>query len=182
MATASTSTPGQRPGLRLVGAVGLALALATPGCGGGASQRGSDRGAGRLDGRSLSLTLTLVDGGELIVPRRPTVLHFFATWSLASQGDVGELIDLHAARGDRVDVIGIGLDPDGYQLIAPWKRASEVTYLVAESTPAMREGKSPVGPILQVPTTLILDARGRVLHRIERPLRPGELAQLVPGS
>jgi hypothetical protein len=148
-------------------ALGLALALSA--CG----------GAPRL-GPPVAMTVSALDGGELDLARHRgdvVVLHLFTTWSLAAQADVVALDRMVDRTG--VVVIGLALDEEGYQLVAPWRTASQVRYQVALASDAVRAGSSPLGPIAVIPTTIVLDRAGRPVARVERQLATGELDALV---
>ncbi len=152
--------------------VAIALGIAALGCGG--SQRTAPRSP------PIDLTLPALDGGELDLARfrgQVVVLHVFTTWSVAAQLDVEQLA-LADADAD-VAVIGVALDPDGRALVAPWRAAAEVGYVIGLADEAWRAGRGPLGAVPVVPTTIVLDDRGQVVHRVERQLRPGELAALV---
>jgi peroxiredoxin len=141
---------------------------------------GTPRGSGNAP---IGLTLPALHGGDIELARyrgEPVVLHLFTTWSLAAQLDVPQLSEI-ARSGDQVEVVGIALDPDGYDLVAPWARESGVPYLVTLATDPIRRGSSPLGPIGEVPTTIIVDPSGRIAHKLERPLQPGELRRLLRG-
>lgn len=123
-----------------------------------------------------------MDGGVIDVAAhrgRPVVLHLFTTWSLGAQQDVPQLVEAARQYGDLIQIIGIGLDPDGHVLLAPWRRANQIPYLVGAGTADLIAGRSPLGRIVEVPTTIVLDAGGGVAHRIARPLAPGELGRLL---
>ncbi|HVV84002.1 MAG TPA: hypothetical protein VHE35_13095 [Kofleriaceae bacterium] len=46
----------------------------------------------------------------------------------------------------------------------------------------MRAGHSALGPLPEVPATIVLDREGRIAARVDRQLRPGELAKLVASA
>ena len=132
-------------------------------------------------GAPLYLSLSSIDGGETNLTElrgRVVVLHIFAAWSLAAQADVPQLVAL-ARDEPRAVVVGIGVDPEGRVVLAPWRDANSVRYLIVSADERLRTGGSTLGRIVQVPTTIVLDAAGRVVTRIERPLAEGELAELV---
>lgn len=131
----------------------------------------------------IGLELPALDGGTASLDRlrgQVVVVHVFATWSVAAQLDVEQL----AAADLRPDVavVGVALDPDGHALVAPWRAAASVHYLIALADDAVRAGTSPLGPVPEVPVTLVLDPAGRVVHRLARQLAPGELDRLVAGA
>jgi hypothetical protein len=126
------------------------------------------------------MTVSALDGGELDLARHRgdvVVLHLFTTWSLAAQADVVALDRMVDRTG--VVVIGLALDEEGYQLVAPWRTASQVRYQVALASDAVRAGSSPLGTIVVIPTTIVLDRAGRPVARVERQLASGELDALV---
>lgn len=152
----------------------LAVSLLMASCGGAAQSRRS--------GAPVSIRIEAVDGGIIDIARyrgKLVVLHLFTTWSLAAQKDVSQLIAAHTAYPDDVVVVGIALDPDGYPLVVPWRRASNVSYLVGIGSADLVTGGSALGPITEVPTTVILDRRGHIAERIGRALGDGELARLL---
>ncbi len=126
------------------------------------------------------VALELVDGGELITTRyrgKVLVLHLFSTWAIGAETDLEQL--KAAATADNVAVLGIALDPDGYPLVAPWREVHKVGYLIAVADAEMRAGHSPLGRIKVVPTTVVLDERGRLARRIEGPLAPHQLQRII---
>ena len=128
----------------------------------------------------IGLVLPAADGGEVdVVAHRHqiVVLHVFTTWSLAATGDVPQLIEADAR--DDVTVIGIALDLEGYTVVAPWRRALGVTYLVALATDSFRAGGSALGDVGAVPVTVVLDRAGRIARRFDRQLAEGELARVI---
>jgi peroxiredoxin len=158
----------------------LLLALARAGCGGGDKAAGG----GGSSRHAFRMRLPAMDGGEIDLSRyrgRVVVLHLFDTDSTAAPSDAEELSALWKRDRERVTVIGICLDPEGYPMAAAWRRALNVRYLIALGNDDMRNGRSPIGKLHVVPTTLILDRGGNVAARIERPLQPGELAERISG-
>lgn len=123
----------------------------------------------------ITLSVPALDGGTIELARyrgKPVVLHFFTTWDSGSQRDLDEL---RAAPPETV-VIGIALDKDGRRLVAPWRAATGITYLVGLGGVELETN---LAPIDSVPTTVVLDTRGVLRHRFDRPLRPGELTRAL---
>ncbi|MBP9858343.1 MAG: hypothetical protein KBD62_10280, partial [Kofleriaceae bacterium] len=71
------------------------------------------------------------------------------------------------------------LDPEGYPLVAPWRTASDVTYLIALADPPTRAGAGPLGAIAAVPTTIVLDRAGREIARLTGQLDDTTLGRAV---
>lgn len=159
---------------RLLAALVVAAALAA-GCGG--AQRPA-----RLS-PPVALALPALDGGELELTSlrgELVVLHAFTTWSVAAQLDVEQLAA--ADRAADVTVVGVALDPDGRTLVAPWRAAGGVRYLVVLADDRVRQGTSPLGKLPEVPITFVLDRDGRIVHRVDRQLAPGELERLLASA
>lgn len=132
--------------------------------------------------RPVYLVLPALDGGEIDLARyrgQIVVLHAFTTWSMAAQADVEQLVEAHRDNSHRVHVIGLALDPDGYRLVAPWRRAMHVPYLITLATEAVRAGRSALGRIAEVPTTVVLGADGAVVARVDGQLAPRQLRELL---
>ncbi|HWM88639.1 MAG TPA: TlpA disulfide reductase family protein [Kofleriaceae bacterium] len=165
------------PALAAAWSIAASLAL---GCGG--ADRAPNAGGDGGGGKSVRMRMTAMDGGEIDLVRyrgRAVVLHFFDTDSAAAQLDAEQLSALARREPERVAVVGICLDPEGYPMAAAWRRALGVRYLIALADQALRDGRTPLGKVRVVPTTVLLDRSGQVAGRIERPLQPGEIDPLV---
>lgn len=146
---------------------------------------GTGPGAHRPSVNVSGFAFRTLDGGRISLAQlhgKIVVMHLFTTWSVASLVDVTRLQALAARKPAGVVVLGVALDPDGPDLVGPWQRAMHVSYPIALATAALRNGKSILGRIRRVPTTLIVDRYGHVRRRIERQLKPQELPRLVEAA
>jgi peroxiredoxin len=151
-----------------------ALALAAAACGSGQARPAFPRD-------QVNLVLAEVDGGQVIFPNlrgRLVVVHFFATWSLAAMADVEELRALEKAF-PYVEVVGIGLDPDGAKLLSPWRSAVDADWWVVLPDAEVTGGTTPFGKVAAVPTTFVLDRTGRIVWAKANQLAPGEIMRVV---
>lgn len=152
----------------------LALALAAAAACGGAPA------PARPLGPPLEAALAALDGGALRLSElrgQVVVVHVFTTWSVAAELERDALVAADA-RPD-VTVIGLAFDPEGYPMIAPWRAATAVPYLIAVADDATRAGRGPFGRVTQIPTTIVLDRAGRVSDRLDHQLSPAQLAAAI---
>ncbi len=159
-------------GLRQRARLGLAvLALAAAACGGGPKPRP----------RAPALTLPLLDGGDVSLDAyrgRVVALHFFTTYAMDAEGDIDALLAARRRHGQQLVVIGVALDLGGHRLVAPWRAARKVPYLIALASDALRAGDTGFGGI-GVPTTVVIDRDGQIVARVDGPLPDGKLAAVL---
>lgn len=103
----------------------------------------------------------------------------FTTWSLRSQLEAQRFARLHRGRRE-VRVVGIAMDRGNRPLIRTFVKFVGLGCDVALAEPDDLDLVGAVGRTLQVPRTLLLDRRGRVLQdhqgqtdfpRLQRGLR-----------
>ena len=141
----------------------------------------STGGTRSTDRPPVELRAPALDGGVIDVSRyrgSVVVVHIFAPSEPSIAGDVEQLRAIHLGDSDVV-VIGVALEAGGYSMVTPWRRAMDVEYLLALVTEPSELHSAHLAALETVPTTLILDARGRMTHRVDRALHRGELAQLL---
>jgi hypothetical protein len=151
--------------------------LALMACSGGSRSTVSSRGA------HAHAVLPSLDGGDLDLASyrgQVVVLHFFTTWSLAAQVDLGELRRVREALAPgSVVIVGVGLDPDGSRLLRPWRDAAQADWPIVLPSEEVMAGESGFGRIQVVPTTIVLDGGGQVVWRHEGGLPRDELLGVV---
>ena len=129
-------------------------------------------------GGQVSLELPSVDGDEVSFLRwrgRLVAVHFGVTGSLDAQADVEELRATRAKVPDLV-LVEVVLDEGGRRLAAPWADASHIDWSVLLPTAELTSGDTAFGKLRVVPSTVLLDRRGRVTWRWEGALPRGLLA------
>lgn len=127
-------------------------------------------------GPPLDATWSALDGGTVRLADlrgQIVIVNAFATWSPATALELEPLTAADAAPD--VAVIGLAFDPEGYPLVAPWRTASAVPYLVALTDDATRAGAGALGRIAALPTTIILDGAGREVARLPHQINAAEL-------
>jgi hypothetical protein len=136
-------------------------------------------------GPPVELSAPALDGGQLDVARyrgQVVVIHVFTPDEPSLATDVDQLSALHHEAEDEVVVLGIALEPGGYPIVSAWRRGMQVDYLIAVVTEPEELHSANLAPLSILPTTIILDAQGRLMHRLDRALEPGELRRLVVTS
>lgn len=138
-----------------------------------------------VEGTSIAVALPALDGGTIETVRyrgKVVVLHLFTTWSMAAQADLDQLLAAHERYGENdLVIIGVGMDVNGYDLVSPWRTANGIPYLIGLATEDMQRGRSSLGKISQVPTTIVIDRRGTATRHIHGPLSDGQLDGLISG-
>jgi hypothetical protein len=157
------------PGVAVACLLGVVAA-----CGGGARKQTFPRDP-------VQLVLPSIDGGEVdfrSLRGKPVVVHFFTTWSVAALSDVEELRKARDRVGGRLTIVGVGMDPDGTKLLLPWRDGARADWWIASATPDVL-ATTIFGAVTVTPTTVVLDATGRMVWRNEGQLPPGKLASVV---
>ncbi len=93
---------------------------------------------------------------------KPTVLNFWATWCGPCLLEIPELMHLNAEWGDRVNIIGISIDLEGYEVVDPFVAEMGIGYPVVVDTGT---AQSAVGGLIGVPNTIVLDEHGYIVSR-----------------
>ncbi len=174
--------------IRVVGVLAIALAPVGlgVGCGGGAGAGvGTGTGSG-TDVDVVGLLMPRVGDGEPVdfaaFRGKVVVVQFFATWSLAAEADVALLKKARATYGDRVQLVGVALDPpESAALVAPFMRAVGIDYPVALASALVRRGETAFGRLDVVPTTVLIDRRGHVRSAARGPLGARALQRAIEG-
>ncbi len=167
------------PVLGLV-AVITVLALTATACGGegDASTPGEAAEGGPV---VASTVLEALDGGELSLADyrgRPLVVNFFANWCAPCVIEMPEFEKVHQQLGDEVAFLGISVQETVEQARALVEQTG-VTYDVA---------REPQGDLLRelggvgMPTTVFIDAGGRVVDSHTGQLSAGELTELIESN
>ena len=134
--------------------------------GGGDDTRIPDLPFDRFDGRAGSL-------GEY--EGTPLVINFFASWCVPCVQEMPDLEDLHQRYGDDVTFLGIAVN-DRVSRRPEFVDATGVTYDVGLAPDA--EMVTTLGGVV-MPTTVVVDAGGRVVTVISGKLKPDQLPDLI---
>jgi thiol-disulfide isomerase/thioredoxin len=123
------------------------------------------------------LGFTTMDGGRVALSSfrgKPLVLNFWATWCGPC---VLELPDLDRLAAGGVQVVAVSADHGGAGVVKPFLVKHDVSHaeVVLDAGGEARQAAGVVG----FPTTLIIDAQGRLRGRLEGPADWSKAAGLV---
>jgi peroxiredoxin len=95
---------------------------------------------------------------------RVVLVNFFATWCFPCVAELPTLEALQRDYGPQgLQVVGVGMDLEGAQVLAPFADHYELRYPVLVADERILSGQSHFGTIVALPTSFILDRQGRVV-------------------
>jgi thiol-disulfide isomerase/thioredoxin len=116
-----------------------------------------------------TVTVPTFAGGAFRLPAgRPAVVWFMAAWCATCQAEAQALGQLQRQAGDRAAILAVDVDPvdQPSQTRAFFHAAGDPTYAVARD----QDGRlAQAFAVRALDTTVVLDARGRVVYRDDVP-------------
>ncbi len=107
---------------------------------------------------------------------KPAALVFVTTYDTLSQAQVTYAVEVAEGEGDRARFALVALqEPSARELVEIYRDTMKVKFPVALGDEATIAGGGPLGDVHVVPTTLLLDAEGRVVWRSSGLVRADEL-------
>jgi peroxiredoxin len=153
----------------------LALLLIAS-CAGGRQQRRATRSP-------YDLVLQTTSGGRFdfsSLQGEVAIVTFFATWCFPCLIDTKTLSALqHRFEQQGVQVVAVGMDLEGRTVLEPFAKSAEVPYPVLVASEEVREGDTPYGRITELPTTFLLDRRGKLAAAWTGPIEPAAIEKAV---
>lgn len=139
--------------IRRVACVWLAVGVLAA-CGPPATEEGEVESAPAFDLASLAGPRVSLDS----LRGRPAIIDFWATWCAPCVRQIPVLNALKDKRGDEVAVIGISVDVDGAEAVAPFAEEHGIEYTVLFGDEALAQDFGARG----FPTLFVLDADGAI--------------------
>jgi thiol-disulfide isomerase/thioredoxin len=97
----------------------------------------------------------------------PTVVNLWATWCQPCLREMPSLEQLQSDLAGRLRVAAIAEDSGGAKIVAPFIARQQLTHLKIYLDP--KEAVAQAFGVRGLPTSIVLDAKGRVVGRIEGP-------------
>jgi peroxiredoxin len=126
------------------------------------------------------VTLPTLDGGALPLAElkgQVVLVNFWAAWCPPCRAEMPGFQTVYDARhGDGFTVVGVSMDDDSPQAVAAFLREHRISYPVALATPA---SVAAFGGVTDLPTSFLLDRRGRVRYTVRGIFAPQTLRTVV---
>jgi cytochrome c biogenesis protein CcmG/thiol:disulfide interchange protein DsbE len=91
------------------------------------------------------------------------VVNFWATWCGPCRAEIPGMLEVYREyKGKGLEIVGISVDRDGWQVINPLVKKLNITYPVVLGNGDVTDAW---GGVDAIPTTVIVDRNGRVLLR-----------------
>jgi len=165
----------------------LSLLAAITACSGAGARTTGTATNPRRGYEGPELELPRLDGGSWRLSDeagRVVVLHFFATFDGPSQALVTIVEQTHIVYSPRgVSVIGIAMDPgtgrNRQTVVDAYCSLSNLTFDVMLASEELATGQTDIGRVPAVPTTAVLDQRGRPYATFEGIFRGEQLTAVL---
>ncbi|NMO20496.1 TlpA family protein disulfide reductase [Pyxidicoccus fallax] len=108
------------------------------------------------------------------------LVSFFATWCFPCLAEMPTLEALQRDYGARgFQVVSVGMDLDGTKVLQPFADHYALRYPVLVADVRMHEGLTAFGHIRALPTTVLLDKRGRAVAAWQGVEGHGDVAKAI---
>ncbi len=103
-----------------------------------------------------------------------TLVNFWATWCGPCRAEIPDLIKLQARYPDHLQIIGVSADEGPVRVVEDFATAYGINYPIVMSTPELNRA---FPGVMALPTSFIVDPKGRVVQTHIGLINPGVLEQ-----
>ncbi len=113
-------------------------------------------------------TLVTLGGEPISLARlrgQVVLVNFWATWCAPCRVEMPGFQEVYdERRGDGFTVVGVATDAEGRAVVERFLEERRVSYPIALATPAVR---SAFGGVSLLPSSFLIDRKGRIRHHVE---------------
>lgn len=136
--------------------------------------------AGPAVAQEAEMTLPTLDGGSHSLAEHRgkwVVVNYWATWCPPCLEEIPELVAFHEAHQEEKAVVwGVNFEDISPGALEGFLEEFRVSYPVSTVAPA---GNTPLGPVTGLPTTFLVDPRGRVAAKQTGPVTGAMLERII---
>ncbi len=108
---------------------------------------------------------------------RILVLNFWATWCPPCLSEITKLNDLYEKyKTDGLEIVGIALDKDSLDLVAPFVKENQIKYTVLLGD---QETLGQLKNFKGLPTTLVFDGKGEIRKKFDGSFEEQEMEETL---